>query len=188
MAEVADILDQEADPGACEVYPYKGPLAIELRPAEDFTLECSVIGTDTGYDMNRAIMKLAYPALLQVLEQGEGEPDAEAWSAAVEAERRRELHPSPEWADGVRDWWEQMSGGDADKTAALRDMMRVTIPGEPKPETPEQERLFQEAQERMMEGVGKVLSGASKPPKESSKKPPKKPSKTSPKKPPKKRK
>jgi hypothetical protein len=173
MEQVANILDEEADPGACEVYPYKGPLAIELRPSNDGTLEFSRAG-DTGYDMNMAITKLAYPALHKVLEQDEEERDREAWAAAVEAERSRELHPSPEWADGVRKWWEQMCGGDADKTAALRDMMRVTIPGEPTPETPEQERLFEQEQDRIMERVVKALSGASKPPEKSPKKPPKK--------------
>jgi hypothetical protein len=61
-----------------------------------------------------------------------------------------------------------MAGG-ADKTAALRDMMRVTIPGEPKPEIPEQERLFRQEKKRITERVAEALSGSSAPPK----KPPK---------------
>lgn len=33
MSDVAEILDEVADPGACEVQEYAGPFAIELRPA-----------------------------------------------------------------------------------------------------------------------------------------------------------
>jgi hypothetical protein len=156
MEEVADILDEAGDPGACEVRPYTGPLALEFKPSADFELDFSMAGGDTAYDMRLALLNAAYPALRKTLTHNE-EPSTEEWLAAVEIERKRKLRPSTKWAESVRRWWEEMAGGEADKTAALREMMDVTIPGEPKPETPEQRRLFEEAQRRMMEGVAKIL-------------------------------
>jgi hypothetical protein len=71
---------------------------------------------------------------------------------------KRELAPSADWTEGVKEWWEAFSGGAADRTAALRDMAGVTIPGEPKPKSAEQRKLFEAAQERIIEGTSKLLS------------------------------
>lgn len=74
-------------------------------------------------------------------------------------ELARDLRPDSQWAAAVEEWWESV-GGPADRSAALRDMMRVTIPGEPRVETPQQSKLFADAQRRMIE---RVVSGLSQP-------------------------
>lgn len=166
LAGVADVLDEADDPGACEVQPFDGPFAVELRlPKEsneaNSSLEFSQTDApDTNYEMQRRLLELAYPHVAAALEHADDEgeiPDAD-WQAAVADEMKRELVPSTDWADGVKEWWEAFSGGDADRTAALRDMADVTIPGEPKPETPEQRKLFEAAKQRIMERTGKFLS------------------------------
>jgi hypothetical protein len=173
MPEVADVLDEVADPGACEVREFEGPFAVELRPTErpengrlfDFS---ETEASDTNGEMREAILAAAYPILRTALERlpeegTAGELNNAAWDTALLQEHHRELKPSPEWALAVRDWWEEFSGAPADRSAALREMQDVTIPGEPKPETPEQRERFRRAQAKMVEQVANIFPEPSKP-------------------------
>lgn len=165
MADVADVLDEVADPGACEVREYTGPFAIELRPTAEpmdgTLLEVRPIDGETHYEMQEALLEAAFPHLRATLEERDPEtglPTSEAWTVALAREHERRLNPSEEWAEGVREWWEEMSGAPADRSAALRDMHGVTIPGEPAIETPAQRELFRQAQRRITDGVVKLLT------------------------------
>jgi hypothetical protein len=167
MPEVAEMLDEVADPGACEVQEYAGPFAIELRPAAQrpsgAIFEFCQTDGDTAYDMQETILEAAFPQLHAALdavrgEDGSREPSDDAWAKAVAHEVDRDLKPSSEWAESVRDWWEARTGGPADRTAALRDMQGVTIPGEPKIETPEQRELFRRTQRNLAQQVANMLA------------------------------
>lgn len=166
MSEVAEILDEIADPGACEVQEYAGPFAIELRPASQphggAIFEFSLTDGDTAYDMQQALLEAAFPRLQAALDavtdkDGGSEPNHDAWAEAVAREVDRELTPSSEWVESVRAWWEARTGVPADRSAALRDMQGVTIPGEPTIETPQQRELFQRAQHQITRHVADLL-------------------------------
>src|SRR5262245_8139788 len=78
MAEVANILDEVSDPGACEVQPYEGPFAVELRPAKRREDEAifdfrETAAADTTSEMQGAILKAAYPRLHAALERARRE-------------------------------------------------------------------------------------------------------------------
>jgi hypothetical protein len=165
MPDVAELLDEVADPGACEVQEYAGPFVIELRPAAQrqggAIFEFATTDGDTDYDMQEALLEAAYPQLHAALdavrgEDGSREPSDDAWAAAVAREVDRDLKPSSEWAESVRDWWEARTGVPADRSAAVRDMQGVTIPGEPKIETPEQRELFHQTQRNLVEQVASM--------------------------------
>lgn len=166
MSEVAEILDEVADPGACEVQKYAGPFAIELRPASapqgGAIFEFSPPDGDTAYDMQEALLEAAFPRLQVALDaargvDGDGEPSDDIWAEAVAHEVDRELTPSSEWAESVRAWWEARTGVPADRSAALRDMQGVTIPGEPTIETAAQRELFQRAQHQITRDIADLL-------------------------------
>jgi hypothetical protein len=142
MADVADRLDELGDPGTCEVVQLDVPLALVVRPAREqrgaMFLETSLDALDDAIDVERAIMSAVFPRLSEVVEQsrdagGRAHVSRDAWRNAIEREKGRELAPSAAWARAVGEWWEEMSGGRPDETAAARDHMRVTIPGEPEP-------------------------------------------------------
>jgi hypothetical protein len=182
MPEVAEILDEVADPGACEVQEYDGPFAIEMRPAAHHEggnpFSFGPIDGDTSYEMQEAILEAAFPHLRADMESARGEDGSlevsdAAWSAAVARETDRDLHASSEWAESVRVWWEERTGAPADRSAALRDMQGVTIPGEPKIETPEQREMFDSMQSRIIQRVAEQLtSPKTKPPKRPARKRP----------------
>ncbi|HEU4735001.1 MAG TPA: hypothetical protein VFT22_44215 [Kofleriaceae bacterium] len=191
MPDVAEILDEVADPGACEVQEYTGPFAIELRPVsqpqDGAIFEFSLTDGDTAYDMQQALLEAAFPGLQVALDaamgqESGGEPKDEDWAEAIARELDRELVPSSEWAESVRMWWEARTGVPADRSAALRDMQDVTIPGEPKIETPEQRELFQRAQHQITKRIVDLLATPKpKPPKRprppsTGRRPPKRPS------------
>lgn len=146
MSEVADILDEAGDPGMCEVQAYDGPFAIELRvpekPQEGTLLTVSLTGSETSAQMQEVVVEAAFPRVHEALQAADRDEDGvlaneEDWTKAVAREVDRELAPSAEWAEGVREWWESMTGTPADRSAAIRDMHGVSIPGEPKVEAPE---------------------------------------------------
>lgn len=167
MPDVAELLDEVGDPGACEVQEYVGPFAVALRPAVKRVgtplLEFGPTEGDTDYEMQEAILEAAFPELRAALETARANDDGhelsdDAWDAAVVSEVNRDLKPSSEWAESVRDWWEERTGVPADRSAALRDMQGVTIPGEPKIETPEQRAMFGREQSRITQHVVDMLT------------------------------
>lgn len=60
MVDVAELLDEVDDPGACEVQKYVGPFAVALRPAVKRVgtplLEFGPTEGDTDYEMQEAIL------------------------------------------------------------------------------------------------------------------------------------
>lgn len=196
LKEVAMYVDEIDDPGRCEVARFQGSLSLTFEPTrqlEDNWLEFSASQFESSRDCQRELIRAAYPVLNEALDAWEArrsdeeieQIDSAAWSAAIEKEMARELAPSEEWTAAISAWWRDMSGGSPDRTAALRQMMDVTIPGEPQPETPEQRAWFAAEQRRMMERVADALHGemavraAPSPPKSSKPKPsPKKKAKT----------
>lgn len=171
LEEVADRLDEIGDPGACEVAPYDGPFALSFEPAvgamPSDLLEPSFHALDDSVDVQRALMRAAFPELAAATDHlFEDDPDLgidrQEWSAAVAREMARDLRLSAEWAEAVKTWWEEMSGGRADRTAALRERMNVTIPGEPRP-TAEVRRLFEAEHRRITERIARNLMPAPDP-------------------------
>ena len=190
LEEVADKLDELGDPGKCEVSVYDGPIAIDIKPRQsvdgDEYLDVALARFEDTLETQLEIMRVGFPKLHRVVRAHQDDLEephpvaAPRWDAALAEERERDLQPSGEWADGIASWWEATSGVSPDRTAALRQMMGVTVPGEPKPETPEQQRMFEAQQRRMMESVAaKLVPAVSRPakprkPARSKKQPPKK--------------
>lgn len=190
LPDVADILDRAADPGPCDVAEYDGPFALQIRPAPT-TKDASYVvfedaeADDVTIEMHEHLLKVAYPTLADVVDNERDEDgliDEERWRAAVAGELARKVEPSPEWAAGVKKWWEAFSGHKAEHSAALRRMQGVSIPGEPKIESPAQAALFDAAQKRIMNATMGFLSGKAKPAKKKAAKQPRKPTPKKPKK------
>jgi hypothetical protein len=165
MSEVAGRLDEVGDPGACEVVPLDGPIAIVARPRSEppgeLWLDVSLDALDDALDVQRAIMAAAFPALHELIEQRRGEDggvdvDRAAWSAAVAREGARKLAPTALWANAIKEWWEETCGASADRSAALRERMRVTIPGEPVP-SPTMRALFEAEHRRIQQRIEAAL-------------------------------
>lgn len=170
MADVAERLDEVGDPGTCEVVALQGPLALCLRPkfepTEPFYFDLSLDTLDDALDVQRAIMRAAFPLLHEMIEQsrdehGEAHVDREEWSRVAARETERELRPSATWASAIATWWEEMSGTPPDRSAALRDHMRVTIPGEPVP-SPSMRKHFEAEHARIRQRIDAALSGGPK--------------------------
>ncbi len=156
-------MDEIDDPGTCEVSRYDGPLAISIRPMPlpdgEVFINVSFDALDDTRDVQRAIVRGAYPRLEPVV-NADGTDDelatANDWRPAVTEELAREMEPSKEWADAIAAWWETMANGSVDRSAALRDMMRVTIPGEPRP-APELRALFEAEHRRIRQRIDRTL-------------------------------
>lgn len=141
MTEVAARLDEVGDPGTCEVTPLDHPVALVLRPrglpVGGSLHEVSLDALEDALEVQQAINRAAFPHLHALIEASSdaGEPDIDlaAWGDAVTREMERTLAPSAEWAHAVAVWWEEMTGARSDRTAAAREHMGVTIPGEPQP-------------------------------------------------------
>lgn len=177
MAEVAGKLDEVGDPGACEVVPLDGSIAIVARPcsspAGEMYLDVSLDALDDALEVQRSIMAAAFPALYELIEQSRDDDgcvdvDPSAWSAAIAREAARKLAPSTSWTNAIKEWWEETSGTSADRSAALRERMRVTIPGEPAP-SPTMRGLFDAENRRIRQRIEAALGAGPLPPEDRTK-------------------
>lgn len=180
LDEVADLLDEVADPGACSVVEFEGDVCFDLRLAEDpasgrfLTAEIESLDRDP---CGLSLVETAFPRVREMLAQHEDmPPDSETWKRAVSDEAASVPVASAAWTRAVVRFVNQLFGP-PDRTAALRQMMDVSVPREPRPETPEQQAMFEAEQRRLAQRLEeKLMPGdraarAAKPPK----KPPKKP-------------
>lgn len=165
MADVADRLDEVGDPGTCEVEPLEVPLALVVRPAraphDGFFLDPSFDALDDSIDLERAVMTAAFPHLGAMVEQsvdpdGHAHIDDTTWRDAVAHEQGRQLTPSAAWVHALTSWWEGTIGAPAEQSAAAREHMRVTIPGEPEP-NPSMRAHFEAEHHRIRERIDAAL-------------------------------
>lgn len=157
---VADVVDEVADPGECEVSEYQGPLVlrcqIDLSDDDNPVLALSNAQVDASEEMLKAVIQAAYPAVAKLYKQ-KREPRRTSWERAIDQECERELRTDAAWGRAVTRWWEEFSGAPADRSAALRQHAGVTIPGEPKVVTAAQQALFDAANRRATEAVARAL-------------------------------